>query len=46
MDREDIDQPGERERPQHLLLWRGQQQVTLGVPGLLPPAHEGCYATA
>ena len=44
MQREGIDQPGEGEDPQHLLLRRGEQQLTPGAPGQVPPAHQRCHA--
>jgi hypothetical protein len=40
MDGEDLDQAGDSKDPQHLLLRRSQQQVTPGVPSVLPHAHE------
>jgi hypothetical protein len=39
MDGEDLDQAGDSKDPQHLLLRRSQQQVTPGVPGVLPHAR-------
>ncbi len=44
MQGEHIDQPGERKDPQHLLLRRGEQQLTPGPPGQVPPAHQRCQA--
>jgi hypothetical protein len=40
MNGKDIDQARKGKNPQHLLLRRGQQQLTTGVPGLPPPPHE------
>jgi hypothetical protein len=36
VDGEDIDQAGQGEDAAHLPAWRGQQQVTAGLPGLRP----------
>jgi hypothetical protein len=44
MDGENIDQASDGKNPEHLLLRRGQQQVTPCVPGVLAPAHEGRHA--
>lgn len=40
MNGEDIDQPDEGKDPQHLLLRRGQQQLTPRLPGQVPAAHQ------
>jgi hypothetical protein len=44
MQGEDIDQPGEGRDPQHLLLRRGEQQLTPARRGQVPPAHQRCHA--
>jgi hypothetical protein len=36
MDGEVIEHASKGKNPQHLLLWRGQQHITPGMPGLLP----------
>ena len=41
---EDIEQAGDGEHPKHLPPRGGQQQVTPGVPGVLPRTHKGCQA--
>jgi hypothetical protein len=44
MEGEGIDQTDDGKNPQHLLLRRGQQQVTAGAPGVLAPARQRCHA--
>jgi hypothetical protein len=44
MDGEEIEQAGGGKHPQHPRLRCGQQQVTPGAPGVLPPTHQGCQA--
>jgi len=39
MDGEDIDQAGAGKKPHHLVLRRGEQQVTAGAPGLRSDEH-------
>jgi hypothetical protein len=44
VDREDIEKASDGQNPQHLLLRRGQQQVTPGAPGVLTGKHQRCQA--
>jgi hypothetical protein len=44
MDGEEIEQVGGGKHLEHPPLWCGQQQVTPGVPGVFPRAHEGRQA--
>jgi hypothetical protein len=44
VDGEDIDQAGDGKNPEHLTPWRGQEQVTAGVPGQLPAPSQRSHA--
>jgi hypothetical protein len=44
VDREDLEKASDGENPQHLLLRRGQQQVTPGLPGMHTGEHQRCQA--
>jgi hypothetical protein len=45
MHAEVINQAGNGKNPQHLLPWRGQQQVAPGLPGVPARIRQRCYAT-
>jgi hypothetical protein len=44
MEGEDIVHAGEGKKSHHLVLRRGERQVTRGAPGLCPYEHRGCHA--